>query len=111
MSAIEVRGLTKAWGTTHAVDGVDFRVEEGEFLALLGPSGCGKSTTLRLIAGLDQPTSGSIVIGGRDVTELPPARRAPVFRSHCSSTAGPACWRKSSNNMARAWPARTPAWS
>jgi sn-glycerol 3-phosphate transport system ATP-binding protein len=84
MSAIEVRGLTKAWGTTHAVDGVDFRVEEGEFLALLGPSGCGKSTTLRLIAGLDQPTSGSIVIGGRDVTELPPARRAlsMVFQSY-----------------------------
>ncbi|CAH1658318.1 sn-glycerol-3-phosphate import ATP-binding protein UgpC [Hyphomicrobiales bacterium] len=84
MSAIEVRGLTKAWGSTHAVDGIDFRVEEGEFLALLGPSGCGKSTTLRLIAGLDEPTSGSIVIGGRDVTALPPAQRqlSMVFQSY-----------------------------
>ncbi len=84
MSAIEVRGLTKSWGLVNAVDNVEFRVEEGEFLALLGPSGCGKSTTLRLIAGLDQPTSGTIEIGGRDVTELPPSKRqlAMVFQSY-----------------------------
>ncbi len=84
MSAIEVSGLRKTWGGVQAVDGVSFRVESGELLALLGPSGCGKSTTLRLIAGLDTPTAGSIVIDGRDVTALPPAKRqlSMVFQSY-----------------------------
>jgi sn-glycerol 3-phosphate transport system ATP-binding protein len=84
MSAIEVSGLTKSWGGVHAVDGIDFRVEQGELLALLGPSGCGKSTTLRLIAGLDAPTAGRITIDGRDVTALPPAKRqlSMVFQSY-----------------------------
>jgi sn-glycerol 3-phosphate transport system ATP-binding protein len=84
MSAIEVSGLTKTWGAVHAVDRIDFRVESGELLALLGPSGCGKSTTLRLIAGLDTPTAGRIVIDGRDVTALPPAKRqlSMVFQSY-----------------------------
>ena len=84
LSEITVSGLSKAWGTARAVDGLDFTAEEGSLLVLLGPSGCGKSTTLRLIAGLETPSSGRIIIDGRDVTELPPPRRriAMVFQSY-----------------------------
>ncbi len=84
MSKIEVRKLTKAWGDYQAVAGIDFCVEEGEFAAILGPSGCGKSTTLRLLAGLEQPTSGEILIGGREVSTLEPAQRqlSMVFQSY-----------------------------
>jgi sn-glycerol 3-phosphate transport system ATP-binding protein len=76
--------VTKAWGTTLAVDGVSFSVEHGQLLVLLGPSGCGKSTLLRLIAGLDAPTSGTIEIDGRDVAGLVGSARgvAMVFQSY-----------------------------
>jgi ABC-type sugar transport system ATPase subunit len=85
MATVEVRSLAKHFdGDVHAVDGVDFATTEGEFLVLLGPSGCGKTTLLRMIAGLETPTSGEILIGGRDVAGLPPrARRiAMVFQSY-----------------------------
>ena len=84
MAVVEVRGLRKDFGDVTAVDGVDLRSEEGEFLVLLGPSGCGKTTLLRMIAGLEQPTDGEILIGGEDVGGLPPrARRiAMVFQSY-----------------------------
>ena len=84
MAVVEVRGLRKEFGDVAAVDGVDLRSEEGEFLVLLGPSGCGKTTLLRMIAGLEQPTEGEILIGGEDVSRLPPrARRiAMVFQSY-----------------------------
>lgn len=67
-----------------AVNHISFRLEAGTFNVLLGPSGCGKSTTLRMIAGLDNPSSGRIHIGGRDVTDLPPAQRkiSMVFQSY-----------------------------
>jgi len=67
-----------------AVDNISFRLEAGTFNVLLGPSGCGKSTTLRMIAGLDSPTSGRVYIGGRDVTALPPAQRkiSMVFQNY-----------------------------
>ena len=76
MATVEVRSLTKTFdGDVRAVDGVDFATGEGEFLVLLGPSGCGKTTLLRMIAGLETPTSGSILIGDRDVADLPPRAR------------------------------------
>src|SRR3569623_808369 len=75
MAEITLQGVTKDWGTAQAVKGIDFQVQAGSFVVLLGPSGCGKSTTLRLISGLDTPTSGTIRIGDRDVTQLPPAKR------------------------------------
>lgn len=84
MSAIRLEHVCKQWETTLAVEDVSFDVEEGSLLVLLGPSGCGKSTTLRLIAGLENVTSGHIVIGERDVTDLHPAERqlAMVFQSY-----------------------------
>jgi len=84
MSAIALQDVAKHWGESRALDGITFSAEPGTFVVLLGPSGCGKSTTLRLIAGLDQPTSGTIRIAGRDVTGLPPAERgiSMVFQSY-----------------------------
>ncbi|MCC7327927.1 MAG: ABC transporter ATP-binding protein [Burkholderiales bacterium] len=87
MSAIEVENVSKHWTTAgdivHAVDAISFALVEGTLNVLLGPSGCGKSTTLRLIAGLEIADGGRIVIGDRDVTHLPPAKRniAMVFQS------------------------------
>jgi sn-glycerol 3-phosphate transport system ATP-binding protein len=84
MSAIRLDHVVKSWGPARAVDGVSLEAAEGSLLVLLGPSGCGKSTTLRLIAGLEQPDSGKISIGGVDVTHLTPAQRkiAMVFQSY-----------------------------
>lgn len=81
---IEVSALTKKWNDTTAVDAVSFSAAAGEFTVLLGPSGCGKSTTLRLIAGLEEATSGRILIDGADVTREPPNKRqiAMVFQSY-----------------------------
>jgi len=84
--AVEVRGLEKHFekGDVHAVNGVDIATEEGEYLVLLGPSGCGKTTLLRMIAGLEEPTEGEILIAGNVVNGLPPRARgvAMVFQSY-----------------------------
>ena len=84
MATLELRGIHKHYGAAHAVDGIDLAVADGEFLAILGPSGCGKSTTMRMIAGLETPTRGQILIGGQDVTQLPPRARnvSMVFQSY-----------------------------
>ncbi|MBN8898036.1 MAG: ABC transporter ATP-binding protein, partial [Rhodospirillales bacterium] len=76
--------MSRAWGTTHAVQEISLTVPAGSFTVLLGPSGCGKTTCLRLVAGLETVTAGRIEIGGRDVTHLPPAARgvAMVFQSY-----------------------------
>jgi spermidine/putrescine ABC transporter ATP-binding subunit len=72
---LALSGLTKTYGSTIAVDGVTLRVATGEMVALLGPSGCGKTTTLRMIAGLVEPSGGDILIGGSPVTHVPVHRR------------------------------------
>jgi sulfate transport system ATP-binding protein len=74
-NAITVIGANKHYGEFAALDNVDFVVPSGSLTALLGPSGSGKSTLLRTIAGLDEPDTGSIVINGRDVTQVPPQAR------------------------------------
>jgi multiple sugar transport system ATP-binding protein len=83
-AAIELRGIEKRFGATAVLNGIDLRIERGEFCVFVGPSGCGKSTLLRLIAGLDEPSAGTIAMAGRRVDELPPAERdvAMVFQSY-----------------------------
>ncbi|MDQ3227183.1 MAG: ABC transporter ATP-binding protein [Chloroflexota bacterium] len=84
MAVVEVRDLVKRFDGVAAVDGIDLASADGEFLVLLGPSGCGKTTLLRMIGGLEPPTEGDILIGGRVVTDLPPRARqiAMVFQSY-----------------------------
>jgi multiple sugar transport system ATP-binding protein len=84
MSVVEIKELVKHFGKVEAVNGVDLEVKEGEFLVILGPSGCGKTTLMRMIAGLEKPTSGRIFIGGKNVTRLAPRDReiAMVFQSY-----------------------------
>jgi putative spermidine/putrescine transport system ATP-binding protein len=72
---VTLRGLRKSFGDVVAVDGVDLEVGDGEFFAMLGPSGSGKTTVLRMIAGFEEPTEGSVLLGGADATGLPPAKR------------------------------------
>jgi sn-glycerol 3-phosphate transport system ATP-binding protein len=84
LKAVTVTGLGKTWGNTQILHDISFGVEAGSFAALLGPSGCGKSTTLRIVAGLDDATAGTIEIAGEDVTSWPAAKRgvAMVFQSY-----------------------------
>jgi multiple sugar transport system ATP-binding protein len=79
MAQIRVDALQKAFGDFVAVRGSSFTVEDGEFFCLLGPSGCGKTTTLRMIAGLELPTSGRILLGGEDVTDRRASARDIAF--------------------------------
>ena len=81
---VELVDLVKRFGEVTAVDRLDLRIPGGEFFSLLGPSGCGKTTTLRLIAGFEQPTSGTIVLDGVDVAHIPPHKRHvnTVFQSY-----------------------------
>jgi len=76
--------VTKRFGGVTAVDALDLDVAQGEFLALLGPSGCGKTTCLRMVAGFESPDTGTILVGGRDVTRVPPGKRDvnTVFQSY-----------------------------
>jgi spermidine/putrescine ABC transporter ATP-binding subunit len=81
---ISFRNITKRWGSTVAVDNVSLDIMPGEFFALLGPSGCGKTTLLRMLAGLEVPSEGHVLIDGQDMAEIPPNKRAVnmVFQSY-----------------------------
>ncbi|MFG3228841.1 ABC transporter ATP-binding protein [Kitasatospora sp. NPDC048194] len=81
---VRLTGIGKTYGSFTAVHPLDLTVPQGSFFALLGASGCGKTTTLRMIAGLEEPTSGTVLIGGQDVTALPPYKRPvnTVFQSY-----------------------------
>jgi len=84
MGNITLNNVSKAFGSTVIIPGIDLVIEDGEFVVFVGPSGCGKSTLLRLIAGLEDTSGGSIHIDGRDVTDEAPAKRklAMVFQSY-----------------------------
>jgi putative spermidine/putrescine transport system ATP-binding protein len=81
---VELVAVSKRFRETVAVDGIDLKIPAGSYCCLLGPSGCGKTTTLRMIAGHEAATSGDIILGGQNVTDLPPADRgtAMMFQSY-----------------------------
>ena len=84
MGSIVLRQVGKAFGELAVIPSIDLEIADGEFVVVVGPSGCGKSTLLRLIAGLEDATSGHILINGQDATDLPPAKRglSMVFQSY-----------------------------
>ena len=84
MTHLELTGIQKRFGQTYAVQDFNLTAEKGEFVSFLGPSGCGKTTTLRMIAGFEQPTAGTIAVNGADITGMPPNRRniGMVFQSY-----------------------------
>jgi len=83
-SDVRLRGIQKSYGKVHVIHGVDLDIEPGEFVVFVGPSGCGKTTLLRMIAGLEEITGGTLKIGGESVNDLPPSERgvAMVFQSY-----------------------------
>ncbi|MGO7159252.1 ATP-binding cassette domain-containing protein, partial [Rhizobium johnstonii] len=84
MTSLELRQINKNYGAYHALRGIDLSVAQGEFIVMVGPSGCGKSTLLKTIAGLEEISSGQILINGRDVSKQEPGDRgiAMVFQSY-----------------------------
>jgi putative spermidine/putrescine transport system ATP-binding protein len=82
--AVDLLELNRHYGRVRALDGLTLRIEPGELVALLGPSGCGKTTALRILAGLDHPTSGEVQVGGRDITAVPANKRdmGMVFQAY-----------------------------
>ncbi|MCB1357484.1 MAG: ATP-binding cassette domain-containing protein, partial [Maritimibacter sp.] len=84
MAHVEFRQITKSFGAHQVIPPLDLDIEQGEFIVLVGPSGCGKTTTLRILAGLETATAGSVAIAGRDVTAMRPGERdcAMVFQNY-----------------------------
>ena len=81
---LHLRNIKKSFGETRVLSGIDLEIQRGEFITLLGSSGCGKTTTLRIIAGLESPDSGQVLLEGEDITELEPNRRSvnTVFQNY-----------------------------
>jgi putative spermidine/putrescine transport system ATP-binding protein len=81
---VELRGLTRSYGTVHALAGLDLSLSPGEMVVLLGPSGCGKTTALRILAGLERQNEGEVLVDGKDLTRVPPNRRdmGMVFQAY-----------------------------
>ncbi|HWR93077.1 MAG TPA: ATP-binding cassette domain-containing protein, partial [Desulfobacterales bacterium] len=84
MADVSIRNVTKKFGKTEVIHGISCDIRDGEFIVILGPSGCGKSTLLRMVAGLEEITTGEIAIAGRVVNRLEPAERdiAMVFQNY-----------------------------
>ncbi len=84
MGSIKLKSVTKSFGDTEVIPPLDLNIDDGEFVVFVGPSGCGKSTLLRLIAGLENTTSGKVIIDGQDVTDVTPSKRglAMVFQTY-----------------------------
>src|SRR5688572_7582827 len=84
MAELRLNGISKSFGALQVLRSVDLEIADGEFVVFVGPSGCGKSTLLRTISGLEEPTSGQVLIDGEDVTDFDPAERgvAMVFQSY-----------------------------
>jgi putative spermidine/putrescine transport system ATP-binding protein len=82
--AVELKGLHRSYGSVHALDGLDLRIAPGEMVVLLGPSGCGKTTALRILAGLERQNEGQVLVGGKDITRVPPNKRdmGMVFQAY-----------------------------
>ena len=117
---LRLRNVTKSFGAFTAVDDLDLDVPRGSFFALLGPSGCGKTTTLRMVAGLETPTSGSITLAGQDITYAKPYRRPvnTVFQSYAlfphldiHENVAFGLKRRKSSDVDTAGPARCSSWS
>src|SRR6201986_4748574 len=81
-AALELVQVTKKYGGVTAVDAINLRIPAGSYCCLLGPSGCGKTATLRMIAGHESVTSGDIIVGAKNVTDLPPAQRNTSMMFH-----------------------------
>lgn len=84
MATLSIRNVSKVFGATQVLHRIDLDLADGEFLVLVGPSGCGKSTLMNIVAGLEEPSTGSLELAGRDITALPPDERdvAMVFQSY-----------------------------
>ena len=84
MAYLQLQGIEKEFGNVRVIRGIDLEIKQGEFVVFVGPSGCGKSTLLRLIAGLEETSAGTLMLDGRDITELPSSKRdlAMVFQSY-----------------------------
>ena len=106
---LRLREVTKEFGAFTAVDRLDLDVPSGSFFALLGPSGCGKTTTLRMVAGLETPTSGTITLGGEDITNAKPYRGRSTRSSRATRSSRTSTSSRTSPSGCAA--ARRPTWT